>query len=42
MFLWVSAMVGTWQGCEARHDRRRIDEQLREIKALIEAKQSSK
>lgn len=37
IFLWVTAMLGTWQGCEAKRDRQRVEEQLREIKALIEA-----
>ena len=45
IFLWVSAMLGTWQECEAKRDRQeskrdrqRVEEQLREIKALIEAR----
>lgn len=38
VFLWASAMCGTWQGCEAKRDRQRVEQQLREIKALIEAK----
>lgn len=36
VFLWISATMGLFQGCEAKRDRRRVETQLQEIKALIE------